>query len=322
MAFTRAVRAGAPVVIGLVGPSGQGKTLSGLLVARGLIGPKGKLAVLDTESGRARLYSDVTPFDHQELAAPFSPQRYREMIREAVKDGYDALLIDQATFEWAGTGGVLELAEAGGGKGLQRWLGPKTAHRKFMNEIAECPIHLVLCLRAKHQFISEPDPDKPGKDRIVKGGYVAVQHEDFMYEMTVSMVLDHEGRPGVPRLVKCPAALLPAFPEGAQLSERTGEMIAEWVKGGAPVDHAFETLKGEARSMALEGTVKLKAWLVERLAMVKAGALPKAQWDKLKPLMGTELESAARAADAMEAMKTPDETVQDSSFLGDGKKDS
>ncbi len=316
MAFTRAVRAGAPVVVGIVSKSGFGKTFSALRVARGLVGPTGKIAGLDTEAGRMRLYADLTPFDHCELDAPFAPARYIEKIREAVTAGYHCLVIDQGSFEWDGTGGVLELAESTNAKGLQKWNAPKVQHRKFMNALAECPIHIVICLRGKDEVLQAA-----GSKEVTKTGrIVAQQNHDFMYEMTVSMTLDHEGNPGVPRLVKCPAALLPAFPEGAQLSERTGEMIAEWVKGGAPVDHAFETLKGEARSMALEGTVKLKAWLVERLAMVKAGALPKAQWDKLKPLMGTELESAARAADAMEAMKTPDETVQDSSFLGDGKK--
>src|SRR5262244_678265 len=53
-----AERAGAHLLIQLYGPPRSGKTYTALLIARGMVGPKGKIGVLDTESGRARLYSD------------------------------------------------------------------------------------------------------------------------------------------------------------------------------------------------------------------------------------------------------------------------
>jgi hypothetical protein len=53
-----AERAGAHLLIQLYGPPRSGKTYTALRIARGMVGPEGRIGVLDTESGRARLYSD------------------------------------------------------------------------------------------------------------------------------------------------------------------------------------------------------------------------------------------------------------------------
>ena len=44
------------------GPSGSGKTFSSLKLARGLVGPTGKIAFIDTENGSGKLYADLTEF--------------------------------------------------------------------------------------------------------------------------------------------------------------------------------------------------------------------------------------------------------------------
>src|SRR5947199_7947333 len=56
-----AERTGAHLLIQLYGPPRSGKTYTALRIARGMVGPKGRIGVLDTESGRARLYSDKVP---------------------------------------------------------------------------------------------------------------------------------------------------------------------------------------------------------------------------------------------------------------------
>ena len=56
-----AERAGAHLLIQLYGPPRSGKTYTALRIARGMVGPEGQIGVLDTESGRARLYSDKVP---------------------------------------------------------------------------------------------------------------------------------------------------------------------------------------------------------------------------------------------------------------------
>src|SRR5438552_15577127 len=56
-----AERAGAHMLLQLYGPPRSGKTYTALRIARGMVGPEGRIGVLDTESGRARLYSDKVP---------------------------------------------------------------------------------------------------------------------------------------------------------------------------------------------------------------------------------------------------------------------
>src|SRR5881227_308820 len=72
-----AERAGAHLLIQLYGPPRSGKTYTALRIARGMVGPKGRIGVLDTESGRARLYSDKVPggFVVGELTPPWETQR-------------------------------------------------------------------------------------------------------------------------------------------------------------------------------------------------------------------------------------------------------
>src|ERR1051325_5601793 len=71
-----AERAGAHLLIQLYGPPRSGKTYTALRIARGMVGPKGRIGVLDTESGRARLYSAKVPggFVVGELTPPVHPE--------------------------------------------------------------------------------------------------------------------------------------------------------------------------------------------------------------------------------------------------------
>src|SRR5215208_5857648 len=67
-----AERAGAHLLIQLYGPARSGKTYTAQRIARGMVGPAGRIGMLDTESGRARLYSDKVPggFAVGELTPP------------------------------------------------------------------------------------------------------------------------------------------------------------------------------------------------------------------------------------------------------------
>src|ERR1700730_16239878 len=56
-----AERAGAHLLIQLYGPPRSGKTYTALRIARGMVGPQGKIGGRDTASGRGRLYSDKVP---------------------------------------------------------------------------------------------------------------------------------------------------------------------------------------------------------------------------------------------------------------------
>jgi len=49
--------------VALCGPEGSGKTLTALKIARGICGSRGRIAVIDTENGRARKFRRFENFD-------------------------------------------------------------------------------------------------------------------------------------------------------------------------------------------------------------------------------------------------------------------
>lgn len=82
--FKRAERKAIPIKAAIAGPSGSGKTEGMLRMLRELVGPQGKVAVIDTENGSASLYSDRHDFDTVILEAPYTSDRYIDAIQAAV----------------------------------------------------------------------------------------------------------------------------------------------------------------------------------------------------------------------------------------------
>jgi len=80
------------------------------------------------------------------------------------------------------------------------------------------------------------------------------------YEMTivVPMTLDG-GYETDPARLKAPGDLAHLF-QGELLDENTGRAIAEWVRGGKPVDHSLELLRRAAFDAAAAGTQAFAKW--------------------------------------------------------------
>lgn len=235
-----ATRQGVKPLVGIYSESGCGKTYSSLMLARGLVGPSGKIAMLDTESGRGSLYADVIPggYDVLELREPFSPSRYIEAIQAIESSGAGVGIIDSASHEWEGLEGVLDMAgkieEKTGKPGLHCWRLPKMEHAKFMLKLLQSPLPWIVCLRAK--FKSRQIKNEQGKTQIIKDDYTSPQQaEDFIFEMTVhgEVMPDHAFR-----LTKCSHPdLKTCFPTSGPISIQHGEALARWcaAPGAKPV---------------------------------------------------------------------------------------
>jgi len=205
------------------------------LLARGFVGPTGKIVMIDTESGRGELYADVIAggYDVIPLAEPFTSTRYIAAIRAAEQTGAQIIVIDSASHEWEGIGGVLDQAgdnEARTGKpGLHCWKTPKLEHSKLMAKILQATCPVIVCVRAKHK--SRQVKDERGKSAIVKDDHSSpIQAEDFIFEMTAHMEImpDH-----CPRITKCShPALLDCFPKsgGGPIKSAHGAALAAWCK--------------------------------------------------------------------------------------------
>lgn len=246
MIFRPAARGRRRPLIGLYGLSGGGKTYSALLLARGLVGPAGKIAMIDTETGRGSDYEDVIPggYDVLDLDEPFSPAHYIEAIDAMVKAKPAIGIIDSMSHEWeGGEGSVSDMAadrEIESGKaGLHCWKEPKRLHTKMMLKLLRTPFPVICCLRAKRK--SRQGKDEKGKTIIVKDEFATPKQDgDFIFEMTVhaEILADHTLR--VTKLGH--PALADVFKSGEMVTIETGRKLALWcagksIKAAAP-EHA------------------------------------------------------------------------------------
>lgn len=226
----KATRQGVKPLIGLYSESGCGKTYSSLLLARGLVGPSGKIVMIDSESGRGSLYADVLPggYETLQLDPPFTPARYMQAMVAVEQSGAVVGVIDSASHEWEGISGVLDMAaqneERSGKPGLHNWKAPKLEHAKFMLKLLQSPLPWVVCLRAKYKTRQIKEH---GKTQIVKDDVTTpIQAEDFIFEMTAhaEILQDHSIR-----LTKCShPALRECFPKDGPITVKHGELIAKW----------------------------------------------------------------------------------------------
>lgn len=238
-----AVREAVPLLIGLVGSSGSGKTFSALRLATGIGGP---IFFLDSEAKRALWYADKFKFQHVEFKEPFSPLDYLQAIEYCVEKGAKTIIIDSFSMEWEGAGGVLEMQEneleriAGSDYAkrdrckMMAWIKPKMQHRKLLNSILQMPVNFIFCFRAKEKM------DLSNSKQPKTMGWMPIASDDVIYEMSLNVLLMPNSR-GVPcwhptemgekAIIKLPQQFESIFTDNRTLDEDTGRRLAEWAKG-------------------------------------------------------------------------------------------
>lgn len=232
--FKKAERKQAKLRLALAGPSGSGKTYSALLLAMGL---GGRIAVLDTEHGSASLYADLVDFDAMELHAPYSPERYIEVIVAAEQAGYDTLIIDSYSHEWTGSGGCLEQNETVAhqkfrGNTWAAWNETTPRHRRLTDKILTSSMHIICTMRSKTETVQGE-----GK-KILKLGMKSEQRDGTDYEFTVVLDLAHDGH-----IATAGKDRTKLFDQPELISSETGARLLNWLNSGLnPEDRAKEQL--------------------------------------------------------------------------------
>lgn len=266
----KASRSAAKVRIAISGNSGSGKTWSALLIAKGLVGDLSKVCIIDTESGRADLYAEMGEYSVIELRDDFHPNRYVQSIDAAIKAGFELVIVDSATHEWDGPGGVKDLADNEARKGkapFEKWAVPMEQHKAFTNKILTATVHIISTLRTKADYVMEEYTDKSGKkkQKPVKVGLANVQKEGYEYDQTIEFRLDQEHYAVA---LKDNTGL---FADKAFIpTEETGEKIRAWLESAPakPKDEITEDQKAEVKALlglVDEETVKAtKKWFNDK----------------------------------------------------------
>jgi len=233
-----------PLMVGLVGASGSGKTVSALRLATGMQQASGgDIYGIDTESRRMLHYADSFKFRHIQFDAPFSPLDYLAAFEHCAKKGAKIIITDSLSHEHEGPGGVLEIheTEMGGDykKQFAAWAKPKAQRRRLISSMLQMNVNFILCYRAREKL--KLVKNAQGKQEPQPRGWQPIAGEEYVYEATLNCLLlpasngvptwqpehDNEG------MIKLPAQFREIFKEGPQLSEEVGQQLASWAKGGA-----------------------------------------------------------------------------------------
>jgi len=237
--FRPATRSEAKPLIGLYAESGCGKTWSALLLARGFVGPNGKIGMIETEGGRGEANVGRDPvgqFLVRPIRGDFSPMEYGKAITDAENEKLDALIIDSASHEWEGAGGVLAMAAqnlADGKKGVLVWQQPKINHqRHFMLRLMQTPIPLVIvCMRAKYPMVQIKGSEW-ARSTILE----PKQADDILFEMFVHGWIDQDHKLHVTKYTL--PELANVIEDDKRISIDTGRALAAWARGGSTPSRA------------------------------------------------------------------------------------
>ena len=232
--FQNAVREQLKARVAIDGPSGAGKTWDMLVALTALAGPNGRIAVIDTERGSARLYADFFKFDVLELPTDhrmYSPAVYVEAIKAAEAAGYDAIGIDSLSHAWEGEGGALSLVDQAAaknkGNSYVAWRNVTPLQTKLVDTMLQCKAHIVITMRSKMDY---EQVEENGRKVVRKVGMAPIQRAGMEYEFTMVCDVDVDHR------------LIVSKSRCAQLADRQVvkpdvkffQELADWLAGGAP----------------------------------------------------------------------------------------
>ena len=304
--YNPAVRRSSPLVLGIMGPSGGGKTYSSLRLAVGIqrvFG--GDIAVIDTESERALKYADYFKFHHIPFKPPFRSLDYLEVGQFAVSKGAKIVIYDSMTHEHSGIGGYLEYAEteldrmAGDNYGkrqackLASFIKPSTERRKMIDGMLQLGVNFICAFRAKEKV---KPMKKDGKTEIENLGFMPIGASELVFEMDACCLLMPHAM-GVPTwvsdevgekmMIKNAAQFVDIFKEPKPLSEDIGQQLAEWARNSPKSAVGPDPLQAPGDEAAGKGSTALKSW-----------------WDSLAPA------DRVRLKDKLPAWKTAAAAVQ------------
>jgi ABC-type dipeptide/oligopeptide/nickel transport system ATPase subunit len=303
-----AVRERVPLLLGLVGPSGGGKTYSALRLATGIQkATGGDIYFIDTEARRALHYADRFKFRHLAFGAPFGPLDYLAAVEHCVSKGAKTIIVDSMSHEHEGPGGVLEMHDAevqrmakGDYKKAERvkmlaWQKPKMARRRLINSILQLPCNFIFCFRAKEKVKIVPGQEPKAL------GWMPIAGEEFVFEMTLNGLL-LPGAGGVPtwhtdeigekKMIKLPEQFRSMFSRQQPFNEELGEEMAKWAAGTA-IDGLYSELRDAIAMSESDDALKIVWPRIKAVADEKS--LPATQYQALVDTFKDRRRSLAEA---------------------------
>lgn len=258
-----------PLLIGVNGPPGAGKTFTALTLAEGIARVRGgDVFLLDTEGGRSRAYRERFKFKLQMMDAPYDPLRFVAAIEAAEAAKAACLIIDSMSDEHEGPGGTLakhdaELDRMAGNDWAKRerssqaaWIRPKADRLKLCGKLLRVRVPIICAFRAREK--TKPIKNDRGKIEPTNIGYQPIAPAEIVHTMGVNLLLPPFAQ-GVPTwesekvgesfLLKLADPFKPIFAQRGAVTADQGEALARWARGE----------KVAAKTRAQTGAVTLDA---------------------------------------------------------------
>lgn len=270
MGLSKAKRQQLIGAIAIMGPSGAGKTLGGLLMAYGMMKEKypdateaevwDKVGLVDTEHKRSLIYEGmdhhgitIGEFWHYELNKPYSVEAYTKAMNALKQSGVEVIVVDSTTHAWEGEGGILDYQQGAGGN-FQAW---NETNKKAYAPLVELftgqthGITIINTMRTKQEYAMIPDDN--GKLGVQKLGMKPVQRDSFEYEMHIVFSVDMQNM-AIPSKDNSSMFVGTEF----QLSPDIGKKIQQWLGTGTDVfaERREAAAKEEAERLELVGQVE------------------------------------------------------------------
>lgn len=277
----------------LAGPSGSGKTRTALMIAEILNDTDMPTLLIDSEESSALTYADLHAFDHLPWLPPFDPRELTAVIIEAGRS-YGVVIVDSLSHFWQKDGGTLSIAD---GK-FTNWKDARPVQEELHLAIQRCGAHVIVCARSKQKHSQVDDPDRPGRQKVVKLGVGVVQDDQLEYDVNLAIDIDmtHEMTVSKSRIITVPVGR--SFPAGH--AEDFAKVYADWLKGGEPpaAADAVTRLVERMNSLNEDGRKACKQQFVARFGRP----------EYLRATQLGEAEQLVAEAEARQGAKIVDET--------------
>lgn len=256
-----AQRKAVPLLVGLAGPPGSGKTYSSLELATGIKAHRGgPIVALDTERNRMLSYAPpagvqadgVNHFDfmHVPFAPPFGSVDFLDAVMQQRVHKPSCIIIDSFSDEHEGDGGLLDFHDteldrmAGDDYGKRQamgqaaWIKPKQKRLEMMNGLFQIMTPLIFCFRAREK--TKQVANDRGKMVPTNIGWTPIAPPEIVHNMTLFALLPIKSD-GVPMWkgntayedfsIKLPRQFQGLFPEGDRITRKMGHAMSVWALG-------------------------------------------------------------------------------------------
>jgi len=245
MQLRKSERKQAKIKLALQGSAGSGKTMSALLLAKGLTNDNlSKVAVIDTENGSSNLYDHLGGYSVLNMEPPYTPEKYIQAIDICLEAGMEVIIVDSTSHCWDE---LIDFHSKLPGNSFTNWNKVTPRQKAFVDKILQSPAHFIATMRTKQDYVLN---QKDGKYVPEKVGLKAVQRDGVEYEFTLVFDIDSKH---FATASKDRTNLFSSKTEFI-INTSTGRKIREWCEQGAGAEQ--ETLATIAKEIIACTTVE------------------------------------------------------------------